>query len=132
MLPNHDTLPFCLVCFIIAQGIYTCLESFVKGTFLRLQRKAVINSKSKSEFPVKYSFDLCVHMKQVWNTCIHAIWSQFLQLHLECGTELCTLSEQLAFFVSILFSHRHLFTKWRLFKSCSQDRIISTWFFNCW
>lgn len=65
MLPNCDPFSFHLVCFIIAQEIYPCLESVVKGALLRLQRKTVINSKSKSELPVKHSFGPCVCMKHV-------------------------------------------------------------------
>lgn len=65
MLTNYDTFSFHLVCFIIAQEIYTCLESFVKETLLRLQRKTAINSKSKSELPVKHSFGPCVCMKHI-------------------------------------------------------------------
>jgi len=56
MLPNCDTFPFHHVCFITFQEIYTCLESFVKITLLRLQRKALINSMPKSELLVKHSF----------------------------------------------------------------------------
>lgn len=40
ILPNYDTFSFLLVCFIIAQEIYTFLEGFDKGTLLsRWQEK---------------------------------------------------------------------------------------------
>lgn len=98
MLPNCDTFSFHLVCFIIAQEIYTCLESFLKRTLLKLQRKTVVKSKSKSELPVKHSFGPCVCMKHVWNTCIHTIWPKCLWPHLVCRTGLCTFCERFALF----------------------------------
>lgn len=40
ILPNYDTFSFHLVCFIVAQEIYTFLEGFDKGTLLsRWQEK---------------------------------------------------------------------------------------------
>lgn len=65
MLQDCDTFPFHLVCFIRAQEIYTYFESFVRGRLLIQQRKALKNSMSKSELPVKHSFDGCVCMKHI-------------------------------------------------------------------
>lgn len=98
MLQDCDTFPFHLVCFIRAQEIYTYFESFVRGMLLIQQRKALKNSMSKSELPVKHSFDGCVCMKHIWNTWIHTIRSKCLLPHSVCRTGLFMFSEQFALF----------------------------------
>lgn len=129
MLHNCDTFPFHLVCFIRAQEIYTYFESFVRGMLLIPQRKALKNSMSKSELPVKHSFDRCVCMKHIYETPGYTLLDPNASCLIQCVELNCScLVSNLLYFLSIPFSHRHLFSQWTLFKCCSEDRILALTF----